>query len=491
MQGYAGTPTDVNALTYDANVDIGAAGVQFPRLQRFYVAVDSRADPFTNQPAEGQVPAERLDQRPDAAVRAPPDDEGQRRTSAARRAGRRSSVRRRPALARRQLQQRARRRVRLRPGHRAGPLRHPDRGAEAEGRHDEGDRGGVRLPGGEEHQHRRERHLPQHGLPAVEADGRERADGDLGRAARPRLRVQERPSRGRRRLDEEDQERHVHTTASTASVSTRPAPAVCTPSAWNTKGLKKGSRQLLATVTDASGRHAAAGRELKICRVAVVTGASSGIGAELVRALQARGTLVVGLSRRPSRGRRARGVRRLRSRRGRSDGRPRARAPPAHRPARQQRRGRRALQLPRSRAGDDRAGDARQLPRHRVVDARVPAGPRRGIARRQPRLGRGHRRRRPVLGVEARTARVLALDRRRACAAGNHGAHRQPGLRRDGGLPAARALPRRASTGSSSIHRSSSSACSGAVDKGKREIVVPRWYRPAAWAQALAPGRGR
>ena len=27
-----------------------------------------------------------------------------------------------------------------------------------------------------------------------------------------------------------------------------------------------------------------------------------------------------------------------------------------------------------------------------------------------------------------------------------------------------------------------------AVDKGRREIVVPRWYRPAAWAQALAPG---
>ena len=28
----------------------------------------------------------------------------------------------------------------------------------------------------------------------------------------------------------------------------------------------------------------------------------------------------------------------------------------------------------------------------------------------------------------------------------------------------------------------------GAVDKDKREIVVPRWYRPAAWVQALAPG---
>jgi NAD(P)-dependent dehydrogenase (short-subunit alcohol dehydrogenase family) len=28
----------------------------------------------------------------------------------------------------------------------------------------------------------------------------------------------------------------------------------------------------------------------------------------------------------------------------------------------------------------------------------------------------------------------------------------------------------------------------GALDKGKREIFVPRWYRPAAWAQAVAPG---
>jgi NAD(P)-dependent dehydrogenase (short-subunit alcohol dehydrogenase family) len=27
-----------------------------------------------------------------------------------------------------------------------------------------------------------------------------------------------------------------------------------------------------------------------------------------------------------------------------------------------------------------------------------------------------------------------------------------------------------------------------AVDKDKREIFVPRWYRAAAWAQALAPG---
>jgi minor extracellular serine protease Vpr len=53
VQGYAGIPTNVNALTFDANVDVGAAGVQFPRLQRFYVSVDSRADPFTNKPQKG------------------------------------------------------------------------------------------------------------------------------------------------------------------------------------------------------------------------------------------------------------------------------------------------------------------------------------------------------------------------------------------------------------------------------------------------------
>ena len=28
----------------------------------------------------------------------------------------------------------------------------------------------------------------------------------------------------------------------------------------------------------------------------------------------------------------------------------------------------------------------------------------------------------------------------------------------------------------------------GAIARDRREIVVPRWYRPAAWLQALVPG---
>ena len=54
VQGYAGIPTNVNGLTYDANLDVGAAGVSFPTLQRFYVSVDSSTDEFTGQSQKGQ-----------------------------------------------------------------------------------------------------------------------------------------------------------------------------------------------------------------------------------------------------------------------------------------------------------------------------------------------------------------------------------------------------------------------------------------------------
>ena len=46
VQGYAGTPVDVNGLTYDYLDPIGAAGASFPRQQTFYVSVDSGRRPL-------------------------------------------------------------------------------------------------------------------------------------------------------------------------------------------------------------------------------------------------------------------------------------------------------------------------------------------------------------------------------------------------------------------------------------------------------------
>jgi minor extracellular serine protease Vpr len=54
VQGYAGTPVDVNGLTFDFLADVGAAGASFPRQGRFYVAVDSGRTRFTDRSAAGQ-----------------------------------------------------------------------------------------------------------------------------------------------------------------------------------------------------------------------------------------------------------------------------------------------------------------------------------------------------------------------------------------------------------------------------------------------------
>jgi len=54
VQGYAGTPVNVNDLMVDAKADIGAAGVVFPRQQEFFVAVDSGSDFFSGRARPGR-----------------------------------------------------------------------------------------------------------------------------------------------------------------------------------------------------------------------------------------------------------------------------------------------------------------------------------------------------------------------------------------------------------------------------------------------------
>ena len=53
VQGYPGTPVNVNGLTFEYQFDTGAAGLDFPHEGRYFVAVDSRADPYTGQPLRG------------------------------------------------------------------------------------------------------------------------------------------------------------------------------------------------------------------------------------------------------------------------------------------------------------------------------------------------------------------------------------------------------------------------------------------------------
>jgi hypothetical protein len=54
VQGYPGTPVNVNGLTFEYQFDNQAAAVDFPHEGRYFVAVDSRADPYTNEPLRGQ-----------------------------------------------------------------------------------------------------------------------------------------------------------------------------------------------------------------------------------------------------------------------------------------------------------------------------------------------------------------------------------------------------------------------------------------------------
>ncbi|MGZ8782683.1 MAG: hypothetical protein ACXWZB_04210, partial [Gaiellaceae bacterium] len=53
VQGYAGLPVNVNNLTVDYPLDIGAAGTVFPRTKAYYVSVDSGRDQFTGRSLGG------------------------------------------------------------------------------------------------------------------------------------------------------------------------------------------------------------------------------------------------------------------------------------------------------------------------------------------------------------------------------------------------------------------------------------------------------
>ena len=54
VQGYAGTPMNVNPLTFGYGIPNGAAATVLPRQQDFYVSVDSGREPFTGRRLAGR-----------------------------------------------------------------------------------------------------------------------------------------------------------------------------------------------------------------------------------------------------------------------------------------------------------------------------------------------------------------------------------------------------------------------------------------------------
>jgi minor extracellular serine protease Vpr len=54
VQGFAGTPVDVNELTFDYGNDVGAAGASFPAAGTYFASVDSGRAPFTNRRLAGR-----------------------------------------------------------------------------------------------------------------------------------------------------------------------------------------------------------------------------------------------------------------------------------------------------------------------------------------------------------------------------------------------------------------------------------------------------
>ena len=224
--------------------------------------------------------------------------------------------------------------------------------------------------------------------------------------------------------------------------------------------------------------------------VAVVTGASSGIGAELVARSCGRADWHVGRALAPAVGRRT-STRNATSPTARRSTRRRARARAA--PARSTC----SSTTRASRRGE--ASSTRDPERIEQVIRSTTSARSGRRSRSCPGSARGSH----VVNVVSVAGTVavgpysaskhaqLAFSRslaRRARAARHLGAHRQPRLRRDGGLPAARPVrPARLAP------RRRPAARRRAAPRGGRRTTAarsrcPRWYRPAAWVQALAPG---
>ena len=347
VQGYAGTPVNVNNLTIDYPLDVGAAASVFPRTKAYYVAVDSGVNQFTGRsqagsyvlrawvndvepPNMGLITSKVSAGRPLIALRVLDGDSGIDPFSLV--------ISYQDVLIGAAAYDPV-------SGIALFPLPN-DAPALTEGSA-RAERLRGRLPGGEERRLGRRGPAAEHGLRVRHAPRRRWTDRRLARS-----RGEARACPARRRSTA-----IANSTGALRSVrfldgnrahlgDQAPRRRTLRRRLAQRGGAKKGKHLLRAIVIDAKGRKAEAQRYrshlplVPTGSVAVVTGASSGIGEATARALAKAGWHCVLVARRQERleplaealGGRVRALRRRRPRSGRGDGRGGARA--ARRPDR-------------------------------------------------------------------------------------------------------------------------------------------------------------
>ena len=259
VQGDAGTPVDVNGLTYDYLLPIGAAA-SFPRQDGFMSRVDSWALSLHGQERRRGLCPAFVGERRDAAITAAADDTRIRGTADARRAHTRHAVERRSLLARDGVSGDPRRRRRVRPLHGyCGLPAAEQRPGSACGNGRRAD-DLLRLPGGEEHRHGRAEHHAEHPNRFSE-DARRRRHRDRLAAARPRRlrawRGGRLPSRRARPVE-----------SLVACFDRRQAPcrlASDRPGSLDGDVFSRGKHSIIATAVGAKHRKASEARIVRVC----------------------------------------------------------------------------------------------------------------------------------------------------------------------------------------------------------------------------------
>ena len=302
VQGQAATPVNVNALTPDYRLPVGAAATVFPSLKRFWVAVDSSRDEYTGRALRGRYVLRYWvnDLRPPSTSLVTTRVAMGRPTIVVRARDRGAGVN--PLSLLSVLSRRNRRGVGLRRLVGPGAVRASPQRSAPRARPDGAARRGLRLPGVEEREHLRAEHHAEHPFPV-------RRDRVV-RGTTINWLLPERGAcvRGRVPL--------LVVAGSTRRISSvrffdglrrigadRRGSAGLYSATWAAQRARRGRHVLRAVVTTRGGRRARrkpprARLQVNLPRVAVVTGGATGIGAALAQRLAGEGWTCVLLGRR-------------------------------------------------------------------------------------------------------------------------------------------------------------------------------------------------